>query len=452
MPKRNKRESPDLRQRAEKVASQRTIKSTRNLDAMTPKEMLKTLHELEVHQIELEMQNEELRIAQLELEYTRERYFDLYDLAPIGYCTISAKGLILETNLSAAALLGIPRFSLNNQPISKYILKDDQDIFYLHRKHLLETGKPQSCELRMKKKNGTSFWARLEASVVPDWTPSTEKDVENQTVFRVTLSDITIPKKAEEILKRDKTSLEKLVKKSSIELIETQKELEKSKRLHDIGILAATVAHELRNPLFAISLATSLIRTQTQDDTVKTQLQIIDKMIAESGQIIDNLLFYSHMKKPQCQNLNLHSLLEACTDSIKPEHYEKNVMISKHIDSLKDVLISTDGVQIKEVFNNILNNALDAVPDSEGKIDVKARVLPKLVKIQITNNGPGIPKGDLIKIFDPFFSTKVKGTGLGLTVCGQIVKMHGGFINIKCGKEKGTSFIITLPRANPEGI
>jgi PAS domain-containing protein len=100
----------------------------------------RALHELRVHQIELEMQNEELRRTQEELEASRERYFDLYDLAPVGYFTLSEQGLILEANLTAAKLLGVARSALVKQPLSRFILPEDQDIHYLHRKALLETG------------------------------------------------------------------------------------------------------------------------------------------------------------------------------------------------------------------------------------------------------------------------------------------------------------------------
>jgi PAS domain S-box-containing protein len=116
-----------------------------------------------VHQIELEMQNEELRRAQAELDVTQARYFDLYDLAPVGYCTLNEKGVIQEANLTAALLLGVARKALVGKPIFRFIVKADQDIYYLHRKQLFETGQPQACELRMKKTDGTSFWAQ-------DWT------------------------------------------------------------------------------------------------------------------------------------------------------------------------------------------------------------------------------------------------------------------------------------------
>jgi len=421
---------------------EKTSRIPEDMKNRSSEEIQEMLHELRVHQIELEMQNDELRTSQMELETVKARYFDLYDLAPVGYCTISEKGLIMEANLSAATLLGVARGSLANQPISKFIFKEDQDIYYLHRKKLFETSSPQAYEIRIVKMDGTVFWARLEATVA--------QDAAGVTVCRVMLSDITASKKAEEILRRDKKTLGKMVKERSIELMEIQAELERAKRLYDIGILAATVARELRNSLFGISLAATVIRSKIADSMIDPQLQVIDKMIAESGQIIDNLLFYSHLRPPQRETLNLHSLLEECTGALQPVRSGKKIVLSKHIDSLKGVPVSADPDQIREVFSNILNNSLDAVPDHGGQIDVRARVYRELVKIHITDNGPGIAKADLKKAFDPFFTTKERGTGLGLTVCRQIVKMHGGFINIKSGKGKGTSVIMTIPKTEPK--
>jgi PAS domain-containing protein len=130
----------DLRIRAEKQAA--AIEPI-SLSEQTPESVRQVLHELRVHQIELTMQNEELRRAQAEIEAERARYFDLYDLAPVGYVTVSEKGLILEANLTAATLLGVNRGVLVKQPLSRFIFQEDQDSYYLHRKKLFETGEPQ---------------------------------------------------------------------------------------------------------------------------------------------------------------------------------------------------------------------------------------------------------------------------------------------------------------------
>ncbi len=138
---------------------------------------------LRVHQIELEMQNQNLRATQAELDAARSRYFDLYDLAPVGYFTISEKGLILEANLTATTLLGITRRELIKQPISRFIRIEEQDIHYRHRKLLFETGDPCAYDLRMVKKDGTPFWAHLTATVA--------QEADNSPVVRIVITDIT---------------------------------------------------------------------------------------------------------------------------------------------------------------------------------------------------------------------------------------------------------------------
>jgi len=181
-----------LRRRAEDIIREKMLQSPKNLEAMTPEETRQTLHELLVHQVQLDMQNEELRRAQAELDASRERYFDLYDLAPVGYCTLSEQGLIMETNLTAANLLGVARVLLTKLPISRFIFHADQDIYYLHRQQLFKTGESQRCELRMVKKDGTVFWAYLTTTAV--------QDSDGATVCRLVLSDITDRKKAEAAL------------------------------------------------------------------------------------------------------------------------------------------------------------------------------------------------------------------------------------------------------------
>ena len=186
----------ELRRQAE---AQAATMEPASLSAQAPEAIERLIHELRVHQIELEMQNEELRRAQAEIEAGRARYFDLYDLAPAGYCTLSDKGLILETNLTAATLLGTARGALVKQPFSRFIVKEDQDTYYLHRKKLCESGKPQECDLRLVKPDGTLFWARLTATAA--------QAEDGAPLCRMVLSDISAHKQAEEVLKRKEHDL-----------------------------------------------------------------------------------------------------------------------------------------------------------------------------------------------------------------------------------------------------
>jgi PAS domain S-box-containing protein len=155
----------------------------------TPKDFKAVSHELQVHQIELEMQNEELRRAHHEIEESRERYADLYDFAPVGYLTFNEKGLICQMNLTAGQLLGVERELLINKPFSLFVKSKSQDTFYLHRQKVLQSETRQTCELVLKKKNGIVFDAQLE---------STASEVSGSRVIRTTLTDITERKRAEE--------------------------------------------------------------------------------------------------------------------------------------------------------------------------------------------------------------------------------------------------------------
>ncbi|MCX7004471.1 MAG: PAS domain S-box protein, partial [bacterium] len=147
---------------------------------------------LRTHQIELELQNEELRQAHAALDTARARYFDLYDMAPAGYVTVSEAGLILEANLSAATLLGRGRNTLATQPIfTNFILKEDQDTYYRHRQQLFATGVPRTYELRMVKKDGTPVWVHLAASIAQEAARGAEP------VCRIVLSDISARKQVE---------------------------------------------------------------------------------------------------------------------------------------------------------------------------------------------------------------------------------------------------------------
>jgi PAS domain S-box-containing protein len=188
-----------LRKRAEDVSREKTAGIPENMEALSPEETRQMLHELRVHQIELEMQNEELRRTQEKLDAARARYFDLYDLAPVGYFTLSEQGLILETNLTASAMLGLARGSLVKQQLSRFILPEDQDIYYRRRKLLFETGAPQVCEIRVVRPDAAPFWVRIDSTLA--------KDADGAPICHATMIDITERKQAEERLKETLESL-----------------------------------------------------------------------------------------------------------------------------------------------------------------------------------------------------------------------------------------------------
>ena len=192
-------DAAELRRQAEELARSKEAEQQLDLETLTPDEARRTLHELLVHQIELEMQNAALRKAQVELDAERERYFNLYDLAPVGYCTISEQGLILKANLMVSSLLGVARGALINRPFSQFVFKDDQESYYLHRKRIFIVGESHKFELRLVKTDGTPFWARLEAVAGQDASGTPE--------CRVVISDINELERAREAISIERVIL-----------------------------------------------------------------------------------------------------------------------------------------------------------------------------------------------------------------------------------------------------
>ena len=181
----------DLRQRAEKLVARTAKTLPDDPEDLSPEDARRLLYELRLVQFELEMHNDELRRVQLEVETERARYFDLYNLAPVGYCTLDKSGVVIEGNLTAVAILGLTeRLQLLGQSVFRFIVTEDQDSFYLQQKQLFATGEPQEYELRLVKPDQTRFWGKLIAAL--------SHDPAHGPVCRVVLADIDAGKQAEE--------------------------------------------------------------------------------------------------------------------------------------------------------------------------------------------------------------------------------------------------------------
>jgi len=178
---------------------------------LAEEELRRSQHELDSYRIELELQNEDLRNTQDELEKSHRRYADLYNFAPVAYLTVSEKGLILEANLTAATQLGVTRQSLIKKPLTSFIMQADQDIYYRHRKVLFETGAQQTCELRLLRLDSPPLWALLKATMSPDG----EK---GKPACRVVVADIHERKQAEEKLRIAYAELELRVQERTAQL------------------------------------------------------------------------------------------------------------------------------------------------------------------------------------------------------------------------------------------
>lgn len=224
-----KNESSRLRRRAEELLQQRP----EHPQDFPGDDVQRLIHELKVHQVELEMQNEELRKNQREINELLTKYFDLYELAPVGYFVIDQKGLILEANLTGANLLGVQMRSLIKERFSRFVAEDSQDRFYFHRKLIGETGTKQICELRLVRTDGTVFHAQLHSIAVEDGEG-------NSNQFRTAVTDISERKQAEEALQKAYDGLERRVEERTAELLQVNEHLtrEVQERKRAEGVLS----------------------------------------------------------------------------------------------------------------------------------------------------------------------------------------------------------------------
>ena len=165
------------------------------------------LHELQVHQIELQMQNEELQRRQIQLETANRRYFDLYDLAPVGYFTLSEAGLILQANLTACTMLGIDRSTLVRQTFARFVISGDRDAYYVMCKALHKGNTVQPVELRLMKQDGTSFWAQLVVNA--------SRSAEDALVLRMAITDISAHQQMEAAMRTREAELHGILESTS---------------------------------------------------------------------------------------------------------------------------------------------------------------------------------------------------------------------------------------------
>ncbi|MEO8340189.1 MAG: PAS domain S-box protein [Nitrospirota bacterium] len=183
-------------------AEERLRVTKRDVAAMSIKDAQQLVHELQVHQIELEMQNEELRQTQMALETARDRFVDLYDFSPAGYLSLDTHGTILEANLRARTLLGLTKNKLIGQSLPRFIASSGEGTFHLHCQEVLKTGARHTCEVQLRGEIGTSCWVYIESLVV-------RKELGSIAHWRMALLDITERKQAEGALRLAKFSMDK---------------------------------------------------------------------------------------------------------------------------------------------------------------------------------------------------------------------------------------------------
>ncbi len=401
------------------------------------------LHELQVHQIELEMQNEELRRIHEELEAEKERYTDLYAFAPIGYITLSEKAVVLEANLTAATLLGMAWNELIRQPLTGFIVTEDQDIFYHHRRQLIDTGEKQICELRMLRPGREPFWARLEATAVRDGRSG-------HLECRVVMSDITVHKHLEEEKAR---------------LLSQNQQLRKSESL---SRMAAAIAHSFNNILGAVMGNLELAMDNlSRDHECFASLTEAMKAAQKAAQVSGLMLTYLGHTPGMQKSLDLSEVCHRILSVIRAAMPE-NITIEADFPASGPV-ISADENQIYQILINLITNAWESSHDRQiivclsvksvvpseisSKVHIPMNWAPEAVTyagMEVRDNGSGISNDDIELIFDPFYSSKFIGRGMGLSVVRGIMQAHKGVITVESAPGRGSCFGIYFPVRNEQ--
>lgn len=235
-------------------------------------------------------------------------------------------------------------------------------------------------------------------------------------------------------------------------LKKSQAVMRRADRLASLGTLTASLAHEIRNPLVAIKTFAQLLPERMDDEEFRTGfLNIASGSVDRISTLINELLSFARPSTPQFKNEDINEIVQKVELLITPEARKMDVnLCSKFAPHLPPVLV--DGEQIKQVLLNVILNAIQAI-EGKGEIWLETRAVnisrnenaERFVQIEIRDTGEGIPQENLERIFDPFFSTRPSGSGLGLSISHQIVQEHGGFFDVESEVGKGTSFRIHLP-------
>jgi len=408
----------ELRRRAEERLRDQPPETGR---AQTDADTQRLVHELQVHQIELEMQNEELQQARDEMEAGLEKYSDLYDFAPVGYLTLDREGTIREANLASASLLGIERSRLVKRRLGLCVSAADRPAFDAFLTRVFESKAREFCEVTLLNEGKPPVQVRIEAAVAASGREC-----------RAVLEDITEHKRAEE----DRLILNKL---------------------ESTGILVGGIGHDFNNLLTMILLNLEVAQTLIPPgEELAHFLEQAKHAAVTSAGLIQQLLAFSNEGAPVRKPTRLSGVIH---DSVRLAASGSRLRCDFFL--AEDLwLAEVDAGQIGQVMRNLVLNAREAMPEG-GVISVRAEnaVLgpqedPSLppgdyVRVSITDWGGGIPKEVLPKIFDPYFSTKQrasqKGMGLGLAICHQVIQQHGGAIAVKSEPGVGTTFCLHLP-------
>ena len=407
-----------------------TIRQThyelQQLNESLEKRVEERTEEMRLQQSELLIQNEALCCTQQELEVSKLRYFDLYNLAPSGLLTLDTQGLIKEVNLAAATILDTEREHLLDKPITQYIFYEDQDIYYLQRKKVFEVNEPQVWEMRMVRIDGSPFWVHLQAT-----TTQTGE-------YWITFSDISERKLIEIELNRAKDAAE------SANIAKSQ--------------FLANMSHEIRTPMNGVIGMTQLMEMTELNEEQREYVAALKLSGKSLLSLINDILDLSKIEAGKIKlDLAEFSLSRCINDVVVTQ---KTVALGKGItldvalsETIPPVLVG-DQMRVKQILLNLIGNAVKFT--RQGKINVSAQLFKQegctaLVQLMICDSGIGIAPGSLDKIFKPFVqedgstTRQFGGTGLGLSISKRLVELMGGNIFVESTLDVGSCFTVVIP-------
>lgn len=400
----------------------------------------------------------ERKRAEEKLRQSEARFRTLIEDAPIAI-SIGRDGKLLYVNPAYVQMYGFTHADeLIGSAVVERVAPQSRDESF-ERSRLRARGAPVETQYELigLRRDGTEF--PLIATV-------TRVQLADGSANIGFFQDITERKRAEAQLRAYSEQLERMVDARTRELREAQDQLVRQERLATLGQLAGSVAHELRSPLSAIKNAAYYLKMCLENPSTDTRemMQILDEQVDVSARIIGSLLDFARPKTPTLQRAHLPAVIDAAARQCE---MPKNVTLVWGVaENLPPVLI--DAAQMQVVFRNLIANAIQAMPDG-GELTIAVRQisdfrlqmadsqmasstnqsesynLQSAIEVRVSDTGVGIPADALAKIFQPLYTTKAKGIGLGLALCKMIVEAHGGTIAVESSVGKGTTFVIALP-------
>ena len=312
---------------------------------------------------------------------------------------------------------------------------DERDTFVqVASKRLEGTAVSSRYEVKRLRKNGKTIWCEMMATRI---------EYGGRPAIMGNIIDITDRKQAEKVLQDHSKRLEAMVEERTEKLRGAQAQLVRREKLAALGQIAGGVAHELRNPLGAIKNTTYFLNMAIEEprQEIMEALEIINKEVATSERIITSLLDFAHRKPSKRKRVKINDRIQETLSGITvPEDVEVVVQLDEAAPT-----IMADPDQLYQVFGNLIRNAIQAMPEG-GRLTISSEASkPEWVTASFTDTGVGIDEEILGKVFEPLFTTKAKGIGLGLPLTRIIVEGHGGKIEVQSEIGKGATFTVFFP-------